>query len=358
MGLVFCFFPTTHKQEKEEFQIFSNKYFFSFLYMTICRTVFILTVNAFQQDTFCSFLLALRVRTMNFADLDMFYEGLLSMAPKGVWLPFCEVVHMAQSHSWSLEGCKVAAHMWSHLGGVELDPPSDKQDSQIVPQRIRLLYQPDMDTRGVVDVSSDEEPCSSGSASSFAKFRRWKTGILQPEAGVAVEITFSQPLDRHDAMMLPTYYSLYVIHQLDQFCRSYNLGPDIPPWAFTLFASPGFTWTTSRVKALQQSLLDDLEAQEDPVPNVAPQIRQTKWGRCNLPNCSQRAFRPIMGSRGPFLKCSRQKCHRKRDLTPQEWSRLPRSWQELWPVNWCNIPFHRRPCRPVASLRRPRRYHH
>ena len=55
-----------------------------------------------------------------------------------------------------------------------------------------------------------------------------------------------------------------------------NFGPDIPPWAFTLFASPGFTWTTARVKALQQSLLDDLEAQEDPVPNVAPQIRQTK----------------------------------------------------------------------------------
>ena len=107
MGLVFCFFPTTHKQEKEEFQIFSNKYFFSFLYMTICRTVFILMVNAFQQDRFCSFLLALRVRTMNFADLDMFYEGLLSMAPKGVWLPFSEVVHMAQGHSWSLEGCKV-----------------------------------------------------------------------------------------------------------------------------------------------------------------------------------------------------------------------------------------------------------
>lgn len=120
MGLVFCFFPTTHKQEKEEFQIFSNKYFLRFLDMTICRTVFILTVNAFQQDTFCSFLLALRVRTMNFADLDMFYEGLLSMAPKGVWLPFSEVVHMAQGHSWSLEGCKVAAHMWSHLGGVEL----------------------------------------------------------------------------------------------------------------------------------------------------------------------------------------------------------------------------------------------
>ena len=88
--------------------------------MTICRTVFILTVNAFQQDTFCSFLLALRVRTMNFADLDMFYEGLLSMAPKGVWLPFSEVVHMAQGHSWSLEGCKVAAHMWSHLGGVDM----------------------------------------------------------------------------------------------------------------------------------------------------------------------------------------------------------------------------------------------
>ena len=46
---------------------------------------------------------------MNFAQLDMFYEGLLSMSPKGVWLPFSEVVHMAQGHSWSLEGCKVAA---------------------------------------------------------------------------------------------------------------------------------------------------------------------------------------------------------------------------------------------------------
>ena len=32
--------------------------------------------------------------------------------------------------------------------------------------------------------TNEEEPCSSGSASSFAKFRCWKTGILQPEAEV------------------------------------------------------------------------------------------------------------------------------------------------------------------------------
>ena len=277
------------------------------------------------------------------------------MSPKGVWLPFTEVVHMAQGHAWSLEGCKAAAHMWSHLGAVELDPPSDRSDSQIMPQRIRLLYQPDMDTRGVVEVSSEEEPCSSGSASSCVTFRRWKNGVLQPEAGVTVEIPFSEPLDRHDALMLPTYYSLYVMHLLEKPSHGHFCAPDIPVWALELFSRPGFEWSPACVRACADSMLasltpDSVESHVEAAVEPSRKPQDTKWGRCTLPSCSGRAFRPIMGCKGPFLICSRKQCKNSRSLTLQEWQRLPKRWQEFWPCTWHGVPSRNRPKRPVQFL--------
>lgn len=282
------------------------------------------------------------------------------MSPKGVWLPFSEVVHMAQGHSWSLEGCKVAAHMWSHLGAVELDPPSDNMDSQIIPQRIRLLYQPDMDGRGLVEVSSEEEPCFSVSGSSSVPFRRWKNGALQPESGVTVEIPFSEALDRHDAIMFPTYYNLYAMHLGDTPSRGHSSAPDIPPWALELFSRPGFEWSSARVRAFADSMLlsltpDSVESDvqpDDVEPAVEPSRKpqDTKWGRCTSPTCSGRAFRPIMGCKGPFLICSRKQCRNSRSLTLEEWQRLPRKWQEFWPCSWHGVQHKNRPKRPVQFL--------
>ena len=298
---------------------------------------------------------------MNFAQFGMFYEGLLSMSPKGVWLPFSEVVHMAHVHSWSLEGCKAAAHIWSHLGAVELDPPSDNMDSQIIPQRIRLLYQPDMDARGLVEISSEEEqePCSSVSGSSSVSFRRWKSGALQPEYGVTVEIPFSEPLDRHDAVMLQTYYSLYATHLLDKGSRGHSCAPDIPRWALDLFSRPGFEWSPARVRACADSMLLSLtpdSVETDVEPDVEPAVepsrkpQDTKWGRCTSPTCSGRAFRPIMGCKGPFLICSREQCKNSRSLTLEEWQRLPKKWQEFWPCSWHGVQHKNRPKRPVQFL--------
>lgn len=295
--------------------------------------------------------------------LDRFWHGVCTMVPLGAWVPWAEVVQIASGHGFTEDMCFHCADHWQMLDGLEFDPGQATDPTEVI--RIRFLYHRDIHgEQGLVCVSSDEENVDNGkcevevartaSASTMTP-RRWKAGVLDPAEGVEVTLPLPQPLDKDDVSLMLVFWHLYSQHQLDQRCRSYNLAPDIPPWAFTLFASPGFTWTTARVKAFQQSLLHDLEAQEDPVQNVAPQIRKTKWGRCNLPNCTQRAFRPMMGSRGPFLVCSRQKCHGKRDLTPQEWTRLPRTWQELWPVEWCKIPFHRRPLRPVSCLKRPRR---
>ena len=304
---------------------------------------------------------------MNGEHLDRFCHGVCTMVPLGAWVPWAEVVQIASGHGFNLETCFHCAEHWLTLGALEMDPmwrPGKAIDpTEVV--RIRFLYHRYIHgEQGLVCVSSEEEDLDHGNcevqlehtaAASTLSPRRWKTGVLDPIEGVEVTLPLPQPLDKDDVSFMLVFWHLFCQHQLDQRCRYYNLAPDIPPWAFTLFASPGFKWTTARVKAFQQSLLDDLEAQEDPVQNVAPQIGKTKWGRCNLPSCTQRAFRPMMGSRGPFLVCSRQKCHGKRNLTPEEWTRLPRMWQELWPVEWCNVPFHQRPKRPVACLRRPRR---
>ena len=78
--------------------------------------------------------------------------------------------------------------------------------------------------------------------------------------------------------------------------------------------------------------------------------QDTKWGRCTLPSCSGRAFRPIMGCKRPFLICSRKQCKNSRSLTLQEWQRLPKRWQEFWPCTWHGVPFRNRPKRPVQFL--------
>ena len=63
------------------------------------------------------------------------------------------------------------------------------------------------------------------------------------------------------------------------------------------------------------------------------QQKKTRWGRCALPSCTGRAFRPIMGSRGPFLVCSRRNCQGKRHLMEAEWKKLPK---RCWNCGLCH----------------------
>ncbi len=48
--------------------------------------------------------------------LDAFLDGLPSMAPAGVWLPWREVVALTQRCGWTPERCELAAENWESLG--------------------------------------------------------------------------------------------------------------------------------------------------------------------------------------------------------------------------------------------------
>ena len=73
-------------------------------------------------------------------------------------------------------------------------------------RRIRLLYQPDLHgDEGVVAVSSDEDVAAAPPCSGQQCSVRWRTRILQPNAGVEVELPLPEPLDSHDARFLEVY---------------------------------------------------------------------------------------------------------------------------------------------------------
>ena len=54
--------------------------------------------------------------------LNDFYEGLRSIGPVGLWLPWSEVVELAGRCGWSGQDCGVAANICCGLQAVELDP--------------------------------------------------------------------------------------------------------------------------------------------------------------------------------------------------------------------------------------------
>ena len=306
--------------------------------------------------------------------LDNFYHCLQSMAPFGVWLPWREVVTLAGGHGYTEELCFRCADTWLQLDALEFDPPRRSGDRSRVSdvRRIRLLYKPDRrGDEGVVAVSSDEDVAAAPPSVDQQSAVTWRKGVLQPNAGVEVDLPLPEPLDEHDARFFKAYWHLYSQYLLDRQSRTHNLAPDIPQWAWDLFSDRGFQWTTARVEACQQSLLADLQVDvnhglaEEPDIDMEedtqqheggmPALKPTKWGRCMLPTCNKRAFRLMMGSRGPFLVCGRRACQGKRNLTEQEWSRLPRQWLELWPQEWSKVSPWRRPHRPVSHLKKPRR---
>ena len=221
--------------------------------------------------------------------------------------------------------------------------------------------------------------------------------MLQPVAGVEVDLPLPEPLEVLDAYLLPTFWNIWSEYRVQmETVGSSGLAPDIPTWAITLFSDPGFLWTSLRVQALSEALIIELRGQADVgqqqklsdmmedcgVP-AEPSLPATKWGRCaslvpiiarcilfvsklghahvtigmaeilcfRHPFCSRRAFKPILGKRGPFLVCSRKNCTNSRDLTVEEWKKLPQFWQELWPVSWAQVAVNSRPVRPVKFLK-------
>lgn len=193
--------------------------------------------------------------------LDNFYCGVQSMAPFGVWLPWQEVVTLAAAFGFTEDVCFECADTWLQLDALEFDPPRRSGDGSgpANVQRIRLLYKPDLHgDDGLVVVSSDEEDFNSRQPPSPDVFRRWRSGALEPNAGVEVDLALPQALDEQNVRLLLSYWHLY--SQVDPARPPENLPPDIPLWAWDLFSKPGFHWTEARVQALQESCLQTLQA--------------------------------------------------------------------------------------------------
>lgn len=249
---------------------------------------------------------------MTAKQLDIFHDGVLSMAPMGAWLPWAEVVSMAAGHGWPAETCLDTAESLVSLRAMEFDPPRDpSQRHPVEPARVRLLYDKEIHGElGVVEVSSDEEVLSPLRA--FVGARRWRAGALQPAAGVDVDLPLPQSLDLQDALLLPTFWALWSEHSLDSDSfGSPGISPDVPAWVPTLFSDPHFCWTTARVLAMSTALVAEFQAgssgtdagsdalqPSEPISNpsssssraATPGLPRTKWGRCaylvsNLSNC-------------------------------------------------------------------------
>ena len=124
--------------------------------------------------------------------------------------------------------------------------------------------------------------------------RLWRSGVLQPVAGVEVDLPLPEPLELLDAYLLPTFWNLWSEYRLQmESVGSSGLAPDIPTWAITLFSDPGFLWTSLRAQALSEALIIELRGQADVgqqqglsdrmedcgVP-AEPSLPATKWGRC------------------------------------------------------------------------------
>lgn len=185
---------------------------------------------------------------------------------------------------------------------MEFDPPRDPSVIHpTAPARIRLLYDKEIyGTVGVVDVSSDEDIGAPGTEPVLSK--RWRAGVLQPQAGVEVDMPLPEPLDVQDALLLPTFWALWSAYAVESDMFGHpGVLPDVPGWASSLFSDPHFHWTTARVEALSASLLVDLKGTEDVSdgvgetlqspeavsnpssssrPSRAESLPTTKWGRC------------------------------------------------------------------------------
>ena len=280
---------------------------------------------------------------------DDFRYGLRSMAPTGAWLPWEEVLFMAGQFGLAPDTCQAAAEAWCSVGAADLDPrPRDCTSGQYV--RVRLL--PLGDGTDVLSVSSDDdaaaeetqaEPCADGQVVAVPSCA---------DGPVAVDIPLPQSFCAEEVHLLPVFFDLWQTHKKDAALGlDDGLSVDIPAWASDLFQC-GFPWTADLVRACSEGgFYDTMEirptsaklaltaktadvwtynmvpletsvplvlqeqstsASSTSVPRVA---KPTRWGRCLYPTCTGRAFRPVLGGRGPFLACPRHGCPGKRELT-------------------------------------------
>eukprot|EP00931_Biecheleriopsis_adriatica_P087806 TRINITY_DN62222_c0_g1_i1.p1 TRINITY_DN62222_c0_g1~~TRINITY_DN62222_c0_g1_i1.p1 ORF type:complete len:270 (-),score=28.91 TRINITY_DN62222_c0_g1_i1:37-846(-) len=218
-----------------------------------------------------------------------------------------------------------------------------------------------------------------------AVVRRWRSGVLDPPPGCLVDVPIPD-VDAGELECLVTYCVLLRYRAEDSFHGADDgVAADVPEWACRFLS--GFHWTPLRVQAFltaalgssgeevactaaTQGLLhlNDCPGQDGEAPEsgladssgrssaseasrqVSKQRRDTKWGRCAFTWCRQLALQPVLGSRGPFLACSSKTCRFKKDLTPEQWRKLPKTWLKFWPVSWAGVKPFQRPCRPVDSL--------
>ena len=252
--------------------------------------------------------------------LDCFHDGLMSMVPVGAFVPWVEVVQISARFGWTSDQLFAAAESWQSLGSAEMDPRNATYECP--PCRVRLLRRPDIDPEmGLLLVSSDEEP--------LPLQRRWKKGLLTAPPGSDLDIPLPDDLDLREAELIPTFFRLYEQHKSEGGGSYSGIAVDIPPWAVELFQN-GIDWELETVVSLTEDILRQKAAlggtvpESDPiteVPDVSSSAqvkipRPTKWGRCGLSHCC-RAFRPVLGVRGPFLACGRRECRNTRDLTAE-----------------------------------------
>lgn len=260
------------------------------------------------------------------SELDAFHEGLATMAPIGVFLPFSEVVTLAGRCGWTEERLLIAVESYKLLGALETDPSNAPETCR--PVRVRLLPDPE---RGVLCVSSEEETNAIDSLPVLPKSRRWKAGVLSPAPGSEMEVPLPTDFDAADSDLIPVFFRMYLQHKLEDDSTASGIGLDIPAWAVHLFEN-GVPWSEESIASLtadiaqqKRSLVADEESDpvvdSESVSSAMPSgsvgrgvVRSTKWGRCARSGCG-RAFHPVLGIRGPFLACNRKVCRNTRDLT-------------------------------------------
>ena len=155
---------------------------------------------------------------------------------------------------------------------VELDP-CDGDERPAGPsqyRRVRLL--PMHATDGVLDVSDSSDVEASAESPQ-------PEPVLPPlDERPCVD---AAPVDVKDARLLPLFFSMWTQHQSELLAGlDGGLRLDIPEWASELFRD-GRGWTPEAAAG---------SAGKKPA----------RWGRCSYPSCSGRAFRPVLGARGPL----------------------------------------------------------
>ena len=257
-----------------------------------------------------------------------FHVGLASMAPVGVWLPWAEVVALAAPWGWAREACADAASVLVDLGAAEVEKSCGVRgaDSEAY-VRVRLLPVNDEDGMdGVLSVSSSESEDEAVVEDDVPSTPLLQQPSCSGSFGMDIDMPLPASFQENELALLPVFFNLWSLQEEEKSAGiTDGLGVDIPAWAAELFGN-GLPWTKELVQDFCSLRQDSKAVQsgEGPGPASQPSAscastprakKPTRWGRCAYPTCSGRALKPILGSRGPFLVCSRRGCPGRRELS-------------------------------------------